>query len=112
MDLLTSIVFGLGVAIAVTILIVGIRARSVLLRSMTAEPVDLVHVPRASRAILDIGRRWLLPRGFRYISSWKTKSLLAEQRDHGYLDVYLNDATATFAVVSPREQPRPGDATA
>ena len=71
MDLIglaASIAIALAAGVGITIFVTAIRASRLRLKRMRAELVDLPRVPEATRAILDVGRRWLLPRGFRYVS--------------------------------------------
>lgn len=105
-----AIVFATAIGLAV--LVTAVKASRIRLKSMRAEPVDLARVPQATRAVLDIGRDWLRARGFRYLSSWKIRPMIAKATEWKYSDVYAADDGATFAVVSPREQPRPGDIVA
>jgi len=110
--LAASIAIALAAGVGITIFVTAIRASRIRLKRMRAEPVDLPRVPEATRAILDVGRRWLLPRGFRYVSSWRIRPMLAKASEWTYCDVYAREGSGTFAIVSPREQPSPGDTTA
>jgi Zn-dependent protease len=112
MSPILSIAMTFATVIGLTILLTGVRASRIRLKSMRSEPIDLARVPQATRAVLDIGRDWLRPRGFRYLSSWKTRPMIANATEWKYSDVYAGDDEITFAVVSPREQPRPGDIVA
>lgn len=115
MDLIglaVSIAVALAAVIALTVLVTAIRVSRVRLKRMRAEAVDLARVPAATRSILDVGRRWLLPRSFRYVSSWRIRPMLAKASEWKFCDVYVREDAGTFAVVSPREQPGPGDTTA
>ena len=102
----------LAAAVGLTVFITAVKVHRVRLRAMSSETVDLLAVPGAARAILDPGRQWLMARGFRYLSSFRFTPMIAGPAGgEKYGDVYLDDARAVFAVVMPREVPRPGDTT-
>lgn len=110
--LLMPLAIALAAAIGLTVFMTAIKVNRVKLRAMTTEPVDLLAVPPEARAILDPGRQWLMARGFRYLSSFRFTPMIAGPGgDERYCDVYLDDARAVFAAVTPREVPRPGDTT-
>jgi Zn-dependent protease len=110
LDLASSIGFALLVGVALTIFVTGVRASRIRLRNMETQPVDLTGVPAGDRVVLEIGRRWLMPRGFRYASSWRTRPMIESKGGAlRHSDVYFNESLRVFAVVSLREQPQPGD---
>jgi Zn-dependent protease len=77
---------------------------------MDGRRIDLTRAPPAARGVLDIGRAWLLPRGFRYVSSWVTRPLIVAKRDDvRFSDVYVDETGTVFAGVSLRDNPQPGD---
>ena len=115
MDLIglaASLAIALAAGLGITVFVTAIRASRIRLKRMRAEPVELPRVPEATRGILDVGRRWLLPRGFRYVNSWRIRPMLAKATEWTYCDVYAREGSGIFAIVSPREQPSPGDTTA
>jgi Zn-dependent protease len=110
-DLAFSLAIGFVAVLALTILVNAVKVSRIRLKAMRAEPIDLPRVPESARAILDVGRRWLQARGFRYLSSWKLRPIIAKASEWKYGDVYVDADGTTFALVSPRELPRPGDIT-
>jgi Zn-dependent protease len=109
--LLLPIVLALALGLGLTILLTGVKMSRLRLKPMRTEPIDLARVPQATRAVLDIGRVWLVARGFRYLSSWKTRPMVVKATEWRFSDVYVGDDGVTFAIVTPREAPRPGDIT-
>lgn len=113
LSMLLPLAAGLAAAVGLTVFITALKVNRVKLRAMSSDPVDLLAVPAPARAILDPGRQWLMARGFRYLSSFRYTPMVAGPGgDEKYGDVYMDEARAVFAVVSPREVPRPGDTTA
>jgi Zn-dependent protease len=109
---LLPIAMAVAIGFGLTIFLTGVKASRIRLKSMRTEAIDLARVPQATRAVLDVGRQWLVPRGFRYLSSWKTRPMIVKATEWRYSDVYVGEDGVTFAVVTPREQPRPNDITA
>ncbi|HEX5129414.1 MAG TPA: site-2 protease family protein, partial [Usitatibacter sp.] len=100
----------LALGVALTVFLTAVKASRVRLRPMDGRRIDLTRAPAAARGVLDIGRAWLLPRGFRYQSSWVTRPLIVSKRDDvRFSDVYVDEAGTVFAGVSLRDNPQPGD---
>ena len=59
----------LALGVALTVFLTAVKVSRVRLRPMDGRRIDLTRAPAAARGVLDIGRAWLLPRGFRYRES-------------------------------------------
>ena len=113
LELAFSVALAVALALALTIFVTAIRVSRIRLQRMEARPVDLTRVPPGDRAVLEIGRRWLMPRGFRYVGSSRLRPMIETKGAmFRYCDVYLHEGLGVFAVVSLREQPQPGDVAA
>lgn len=113
LNFLLLVVGALALGIALTVFLNAVKISRIRLRPMDGRRIDLTRVPPTARGVLDIGRAWLLPRGFRYLSSWVTRPLIAAKRDDvRFSDVYVDETGTVFAGVSLRDNPQPGDLVA
>ena len=110
LNLLLSVVGAIALGIVLTVFLTAVKVSRVRLRPMDGRRIDLTRAPAAARGVLDIGRAWLLARGFRYQSSWVMRPLIVAKRaDVRFSDVYADESGTIFAGVSMRDNPQAGD---
>src|SRR6188474_2654798 len=100
LNLLLSVAGAIALGIVLTVFLTAVKVSRVRLRPMDGRRIDLTRAPAAARGVLDIGRAWLLARGFRYQSSWVMRPLIVAKRaDVRFSDVYADESGTIFAGV-------------